>query len=83
MDIENQYYNAKGEHSGAVLHRTGSSCSCGRAAEGASKPGHSVAVPVIACLCMHVAGMKDVEDPREAIDGFNQVVDMEGEKGEW
>lgn len=32
---------------------------------------------------MHAAGMKDVEDPREAIDGFNQVVDMEGEKGEW
>ncbi|GAX78776.1 hypothetical protein CEUSTIGMA_g6213.t1 [Chlamydomonas eustigma] len=39
VDIENQYYNAK--------------------------------------------GMKDSEDTRESIEGFNQVVSMEGEKGEW
>jgi hypothetical protein len=28
-------------------------------------------------------GLKDAEDPREALDGFHQVVSMEGEKGEW
>ncbi|GFR39870.1 hypothetical protein Agub_g371 [Astrephomene gubernaculifera] len=39
VDIENQYYNAK--------------------------------------------GLLESEDPREAIDGFKQVVDMEQEKGEW
>lgn len=39
VDIENQYYNAK--------------------------------------------GMQDADDPREAIDGFNTVVTMEGSKGEW
>lgn len=30
-----------------------------------------------------IAGMLENDDPREAIDGFNQVVTMEGEKGEW
>mmetsp|Transcript_33556 Transcript_33556/g.99906 ORF Transcript_33556/g.99906 Transcript_33556/m.99906 type:complete len:438 (-) Transcript_33556:1484-2797(-) len=39
VDIENQYYNAKGS--------------------------------------------KDSEDTKDAIEGFNQVVEMEGEKGEW
>lgn len=28
-------------------------------------------------------GMLEGEDPREALDGFRQVVDMEQEKGEW
>ena len=29
------------------------------------------------------AGLLEAEDPREAIEGFNQVVKMEGDKGEW
>uniref|UniRef100_A0A7S0RGH7 COP9 signalosome complex subunit 2 n=1 Tax=Chlamydomonas leiostraca TaxID=1034604 RepID=A0A7S0RGH7_9CHLO len=28
-------------------------------------------------------GMLENDDPREAIEGFNQVVEMEGDKGEW
>jgi COP9 signalosome complex subunit 2 len=28
-------------------------------------------------------GMLEGDDPREALDGFRQVVDMEQEKGEW
>ncbi len=29
------------------------------------------------------SGMLDGDDPREAVDGFKQVVEMEQEKGEW
>lgn len=28
-------------------------------------------------------GMLEGDDPREALEGFKQVVDMESEKGEW
>lgn len=37
--------------------------------------------------CLHVpvcpAGMLEGDDPREALDGFRQVVQMEQDKGEW
>jgi hypothetical protein len=29
------------------------------------------------------AGMLEGSDPQEALDGFKQVVEMEGDKGEW
>jgi COP9 signalosome complex subunit 2 len=34
-------------------------------------------------LFAYLSGMLEGEDPREALDGFRQVVDMEQEKGEW
>eukprot|EP00955_Chlamydomonas_euryale_P094924 364902-Chlamydomonas_euryale.AAC.3 len=45
-------------------------------------------VEIYCCALQHDrllagTGSKDSEDTKDAIEGFNQVVEMEGEKGEW
>ena len=73
VDIENQYYNAKGGmcagRADAVLL--------------GSRPRLLTPRDDPCCCCLFMTGLKDAEDPKEAIDGFNQVVGMEGEKAEW
>ena len=73
MDIENQYYTAKGV-SPAMLHRTArlllqrEGARPVKGAQGGSSP---------------PAGLLESSDPREAVDAFKCVIQMEKEKGEW
>jgi hypothetical protein len=78
VDIENQYYNAKGDQKKPYAKIT-PLCVLNFI--------RNWTLFVSNIIVHHYTylnvGMKDSDDPRESIEGFNQVVSMEGEKGEW
>ena len=90
MDIENQYYNSKGEQRGALFRGFAG----GR--EGAVRPPRPrsgcpsrprpLASPGISrptALPSPRAGLVESDELQEALQGFQQVLKMETEQGEW
>ena len=69
VDVENQYYNSKGEGWAVGCVYIGSTA--------------QLETNVDQQIFSTGAGLLEADDPRDAIEGFNQVVNMEGDKGEW